>query len=89
MKDSKRVTPLLAGLLAALPLSALGVTEVYVPLGSANAIAVVDAETDRVVAEIPTPAPVMVWPCPGRGGCWWREACSNIPKARCLRSRKA
>lgn len=41
------------GLLAALPLTLLAGTEVYVPLGSANAIAVVDAESDRVVAEIP------------------------------------
>ena len=41
------------GLLAALPLTLLAGTEVYVPLGSANAIAVVDAESDRIVAEIP------------------------------------
>ncbi|MEL0586408.1 MAG: hypothetical protein AAES65_16180 [Candidatus Thiodiazotropha sp. (ex. Lucinoma kazani)] len=40
------------GLLAALPLSVSAGTEVYVPLGSANAIAVVDAESDQIVAEI-------------------------------------
>lgn len=44
---------LLAGWLAAIPLGVMGGTEVYVPLGSADAIAVVDADTDRVVAEIP------------------------------------
>jgi len=43
----------LLGLLVALPLSVSAGTEVYVPLGSANAVAVVDADTDRVVAEIP------------------------------------
>lgn len=40
-------------LFAVLPLSALASTEVYVPLGSANAVAVVDTDEDRVVAEIP------------------------------------
>ena len=41
------------GLLAALPLSVLADTVVFVPLGSANAIAMVDAESDRIVSEIP------------------------------------
>lgn len=41
------------GLLAALPLAVLARTEIYVPLGTANAVAVLDADTDRVVAEIP------------------------------------
>ena len=40
-------------LLAFLPLVVLARTEVYVPLGSANAVAVVDTDADRVVAEIP------------------------------------
>jgi len=39
-------------LLAFLPLAVLARTEVYVPLGSANAVAVVDTDADRVVAEI-------------------------------------
>ena len=43
----------LLGLLVALPMSVSAGTEIYVPLGSANAVAVVDAATDRVVAEIP------------------------------------
>ncbi|MEA3274092.1 MAG: YncE family protein [Pseudomonadota bacterium] len=53
MKDSRWRGPLLVGWLTALPLLVMGGTEVYVPLGSANAIAVVDADADRVVAEIP------------------------------------
>jgi len=40
-------------LLALLPFAASASTEVYVPLGSANAVAVIDADADRVVAEIP------------------------------------
>ena len=43
----------LLGLLAVFPLGAFSGTEVYVPLGSANAVAVVDADSDRVIAEIP------------------------------------
>lgn len=43
----------LFGLVMTLPLLVMGGTEVYVPLGSANAIAIVDADKDQVVAEIP------------------------------------
>ena len=52
MKSTKRRKTALLGLLAAVPLSVRAGTEVYVPLGSANAIAVVDAESDRIVSEI-------------------------------------
>ncbi len=52
MRDFVWSNACLLGLLAAPPLSALAGTEVYVPLGSANAVAVVDADSDRVVAEI-------------------------------------
>lgn len=52
MKSTKRRKTALLGLLAAVPLSVWAGTEVYVPLGSANAIAVVDAESDRIVSEI-------------------------------------
>ncbi len=40
-------------LLAVLPLAAFARTEVYVPLGSVNAVAIIDGDTDRVVSEIP------------------------------------
>jgi YVTN family beta-propeller protein len=40
-------------LLIFLPLTAFAGTEVYIPLGSANAVAVVDAESDKIIAEIP------------------------------------
>lgn len=53
MRDCTCIKAILIGMLAVLPVSLLAGTEVYVPLGSANAIAVVDAESDRVVAEIP------------------------------------
>jgi YVTN family beta-propeller protein len=53
MKDSRPTSLLLAALVALLPVSAMAGTDVYVPLGSVNAVAVVDADTDRVVAEIP------------------------------------
>jgi len=53
MRRSRPRAAFFAVLLAASPLSVMGGTEVYVPLGSADAIAVVDADTDQVVAEIP------------------------------------
>lgn len=46
-------TRIIIGLLVVLPASLSASTEVYVPLGSANAIAVVDADSNRVSAEIP------------------------------------
>lgn len=53
MRDCIGVRAVFIGMLAVLPASVLASTEIYVPLGSANAIAVVDADSDRVVAEIP------------------------------------
>ncbi len=53
MRDCIRGKASFLGLLAALPLTVLAATEVYVPLGSANAVAAVDAKSDRIVAEIP------------------------------------
>lgn len=53
MRDCTGVRAVFIGMLAVLPTSVLAGTEIYVPLGSANAIAVVDADTDRVSAEIP------------------------------------
>lgn len=53
MQDYIRAKSVLFGILTALPFTVFAGTEVYVPLGSANAIAVVDAESDRIIAEIP------------------------------------
>lgn len=53
MRDSILNNANLLGLLADFPLAVFADTEVYVPLGSANTAAVVDAESDRIVAEIP------------------------------------
>ena len=41
------------GLIGLLPMSAFSNTEVYVPLGSGNAVAVIEAGKSQVVAEIP------------------------------------
>lgn len=53
MRDCTSVRAVFIGMLAVLPASVLASTEIYVPLGSANAIAVVDADSDRVITEIP------------------------------------
>ena len=41
------------GLIGVLPMAVSANTEVYVPLGSGNAVAVIDADTSQVIEEIP------------------------------------
>lgn len=53
MRIKNRIQAGVLCLLTTLPMAVLAGTKVYIPLGSANAIAVVDADSDRVVAEIP------------------------------------
>jgi YVTN family beta-propeller protein len=53
MHNKKCVKVYCLGLLTLLPLTLFAGTEVYVPLGSANAIAVINADTNKVISEIP------------------------------------